>query len=132
MSTQRHGLSIGLERTNEVILLNLKVLGKLTHDDYTKIIPMLDAAVEGIEHPYINVFVDASELEGWELRAAWDDLKLGMKHGNEFARIAIYGNKKWQDYAAKVGSWFISGDIKYFEEMEQAQKWLQEEKQKLW
>ena len=132
MNTINHGISVGLEKMSEEILFTLKVQGKLTHKDYEKITPMLDSAVKGIEHPYINVFVDASELEGWELRAAWDDLKLGMKHGNEFAKIAIYGNKTWQEYAAKIGTWFISGEAKYFEDMDTAISWLKEEKQNLW
>ena len=43
--------------------------------------------------------------------------------GNE--KIAIFGNKKWQEYSAKVGSWFITGDIKYFEDADAALSWLQ-------
>lgn len=132
MNTIRHGISIGVERVEDEVLFTLKIQGKLTHQDYDHIVPMVESAIQGIEHPYISFFVDATELEGWELRAAWDDLKLGLKHGNEFAKIAILGNKKWQEYAAKIGTWFISGDAKYFESMDEALKWLQEEKQPLW
>lgn len=37
------------------------------------------------------------------------------KHGNEFEKVAIFGNKKWQENTAKICSWFISGEVKYFE-----------------
>lgn len=87
---------------------------------------MVDAALEGISDPKIKAFIDGSELEGWEARAAWDDFKFGLKHGKQFEKIAIYGNKKWQEYTAKVGSWFVSGEVKYFEDAETALKWLQE------
>lgn len=60
------------------------------------------------------------------LRAAWDDFKLGLKHGNEFDKIAIYGNKKWQEYLSKIASWFISGDVKFFEDANEALEWLQQ------
>ena len=77
---------------------------------------MIDSALEGIKHPIVDVYIDASELEGWEIKAAWDDMKLGIKHKNDFRNIAIFGHKKWYEYAAKVGSWFISGEAKFFED----------------
>lgn len=125
MSIIRHGLSIGIERIDNDFFLSLKAVGKLTHKDYEKINPMIDSALEGVKDPKVKAYIDGSELEGWELRAAWDDFKLGLKHGNEFDKIAIFGNKKWQEYAAKIGSWFVSGEIKYFEDADAALNWLQ-------
>ena len=126
MKITRHGLAIGIERTGNDFFLSLKATGKLTHEDYDKINPMIDSALEGVKDPKVKVFIDGSELEGWELRAAWDDFKLGLKHNNEFDKIAIFGNKKWQEYSAKIGSWFLSGEVKYFEDVDAALSWLQE------
>ncbi len=126
MNMTRHGLSIGIERIGNDFFLSLKAVGKLTHADYEIINPMIDSALAGIKSPRIKVLVDGSELEGWELRAAWDDFKLGLKHGGEFDKIAIFGNKKWQEYSAKIGSWFISGEVKYFEDLNEALSWIQE------
>ena len=126
MNVKRHGLSIGIERIDNAFFLSLKAIGKLTHEDYETIVPMIDSALEGVKDPRINVLIDGTELEGWELRAAWDDLKLGLKHGRQFEKIAIVGNKKWQEYSAKMGSWFISGEVKYFEIESDALEWLQE------
>lgn len=126
MSVMRHGLSIGIERVNNEFFLSLKAVGKLTHEDYKKITPMIDSALEGVKDPKIKAFIDGSELEGWEVRAAWDDFKLGLKHGSEFDKIAIFGNKKWQEYISKMASWFMSGEVKYFEDASDAFSWLQE------
>ncbi len=126
MTIIRHGLSIGIERIGNNFFLSLKAVGKLTHTDYEIINPMIDSALAGIKSPRIKVLFDGSELEGWELRAAWDDFKLGLKHGGEFDKIAIFGNKKWQEYSAKVGGWFISGDVQYFEDLDEALSWIQE------
>ena len=126
MKVIRHGLSIGIERVNNEFFLSLKATGKLTHEDYEKINPMIDSALEGVKDPNIKVFIDGAEFEGWEIRAAWDDFRLGLKHGNNFDKIAIFGNKKWQEYTAKIGSWFISGEVKYFEDVDEALTWLQE------
>ena len=126
MKVIRHGLSIGIERVNNEFFLSLKATGKLTHEDYEKINPMIDSALEGVKDPNIKVFIDGAEFEGWEIRAAWDDFRLGLKHGNNFDKIAIFGNKKWQEYTAKIGSWFISGEVKYFEDVDEALTWLQD------
>ena len=126
MNITRHGLSIGIERVGSDFFLSFKAVGILTHADYQIINPMIDSALEGIISPKINVFVDGSELEGWELRAAWDDFKLGLKHGGEFDKVAIFGNKKWQEYLAKIGSWFISGEVKYFDDANEALRWIQQ------
>jgi hypothetical protein len=125
MSVNRHGLSIGIERANNDFFLSLKATGKLTHDDYKIITPMIDSALEGVDQPKIKAIFDGTELEGWELRAAWDDFKISLKHGSEFEKIAIYGNKRWQEFGAKVGSWFLSGEVKYFENRDEALRWLE-------
>ena len=124
MKIQRHGLSIGIERINSEFFLTLKASGKLTHKDYETIIPIIDSALAEVKQPKIKALIDGTELEGWELRAAWDDFRLGLKHGNQFVKIAIYGNKGWQEMAAKIGSWFVSGEVKYFENEDTAIEWL--------
>ncbi len=124
MIEKSHGLSIGIERSGQTIMLVLKVVGKLTHEDYQLITPMLEGALQGIEQPKINALVDVSQMEGWELQAAWDDFKLGIKHGSEFERIALIGNKQWQQRMAAVANWFISGRVEFFEEKSNALEWL--------
>jgi len=124
MSIKRHGLAIGIERCGDEFFLTLKAAGKLTHEDYQTITPMIDSALAAVKQPRVKALIDGTELEGWEARAAWDDFRLGLKHGNEFVKIAIYGNRKWQQVAARVGSWFISGEARFFEDRDAAIEWL--------
>lgn len=124
MSSSRHGLSIGIERSGDRVFLALRVVGRLTHADYEEITPMIDAALSAVERPRVNALVDATELEGWEPRALWDDFRLGLRHGSAFDKIAIWGDKRWQAVAAKIGSWFISGEARFFTSREAAVEWL--------
>ena len=124
MSISKHGLSIGIERVDKQFFVSLKAVGKLTHEDYQIITPMIDSALKAVKQPKVKVLIDGTELEGWELRAAWDDLKLGLEHGSEFEKIAIFGNKGWQQITAKIGAWFISGEVKYFADQQSAVDWL--------
>lgn len=124
MVIKRHGLSIGIERTGSEFFLTLKAVGKLTHEDYATITPLLESALERVQTPTVKALVDGTEMEGWDARAAWDDFRLGLKHNREFERIAIVGNKKWQEWAARLGSWFSAGEVKYFEDFDKALRWL--------
>ena len=93
MSITRHGLSIGIERVGNEFFLSLTAVGRLTHADYETITPIIDSALDGVQEPKVKVLVDGTEMEGWEPRAAWDDFKLGLKHGSEPEKVAIYGNR---------------------------------------
>jgi hypothetical protein len=124
MPGKRHGFTIGIERTDDQFYLSMKAVGKLTHADYEVISPLIDKALGTFTHPHVRAFIDVTELDGWDARAAWDDLKLGLKHGNEFVKIALVGNQHWQETAARIGSWFVSGEMKSFEEANVALEWL--------
>ena len=72
-----------------------------------------------------------SDDDGTRLDIEWEKVKviyqLGLKHGNEFVRVAIHGNKRWQEIAARVGSWFVSGEVRYFDRRDDALAWLMAE-----
>ncbi|RXK01043.1 STAS/SEC14 domain-containing protein [Arcobacter sp. CECT 8986] len=124
MDINKHGIDIGLQKVNNSFFLTMKIKGKLTHEDYETILPMIDNALERITEPKIKALVDCSKFEGWELQAAWDDFKLGLEHGNEFEKIAIITNKKWLEISSSIVSWFIQGEIKNFENEQEAFNWL--------
>ena len=124
MSSKKHGFTIGIQREESEFYLTLKATGKLTHEDYEVITPVIDSALAEVKDPKVRVLMDCTELDGWELRAAWDDFKIGLSHGSEFQKIALIGHKNWLEMGAKVGAWFMSGDIKYFEDIEEGRTWL--------
>ncbi|WP_434565672.1 STAS/SEC14 domain-containing protein [Vibrio chagasii] len=124
MSIERHGISVGIERVSGETIIVFKAKGKLTHDDYQAMIPILKTTIKEIDSSALKMMVDISTLTGWELRAAWDDFKLGLELNSKIGKIAICGDKSWQELASKVGSWFVSGDIKSFEDHDSAIEWL--------
>ena len=119
-----HGISIGINQLNEVFYIRLDLKGKLTHEDYKIMIPLIEEAIKNTPHPKIKILVNALHLTGWEMQAAWDDLKFGLKHNKEFEKIAYVGNKTWEEYGIKLSNWFTSGELKYFEDESEAKRWL--------
>lgn len=123
---RKHGISIGIERTGNQLFMSMEVKGKLTHEDYLVITPMLESALLGIEAPTISALIDCTELDGWELRAAWDDFKLGLSHGKQFKKVALIGREGWQEWATKIGNWFLSAEIAFFTNHNDSITWLKE------
>jgi len=50
-----------------------------------------------------------------------------MKHGKEFSKLAIVGNKPWEKYLSKIADWFVTGEVEYFEKYQEAVNWLEKE-----
>ena len=123
-----HGFTIGMERNgnneNERLYITMRAYGKLTHDDYQCMTPLLEAALAGVPERSVDVLLDVLAFDGWELRAAWDDFKLGLAHGREFRKIALLGTPGWQSTAATLAQWFISGEVKFFTDRQAAMQWL--------
>lgn len=122
-----HGISMGMHRYDDKVFLTFKATGKLTHKDYESIIPFIDSSLKGVKLSKVDILVDLSEFDGWELRAAWDDFSIGLNHGFDFEKIAIYPNQaSWIEYSVKISSWFMGGEIKIFDTHKEALTWIQE------
>jgi len=127
MNMIEHGISIGINRVDNFFFMKIKINGTLTHEDYKRMVPMLRSSIAGVKEPDVRILMDATEFNGWELRAAWDDLKFGIEFRQIFSKIAIVGTSTIEEYAAKIGSWFMNGDMKFFESLDEAYEWLNKE-----
>lgn len=90
MTLLKHGISIGIERYgDDDFFVAFKAIGTLTHQDYERMVPVLESALAGVKDPDIFALVDVTELDGLELQAAWDDIKLGVKHIRHFEKLPL-------------------------------------------
>jgi len=119
-----HGISIGINRVEDVFFIKLKITGTLTHKDYELMIPMIENAIKVVKEPKMKFLIDAFEFEGWEPHALWDDLKFSFKNLSSLTKIAVVGNKNWEKYGVKISNWFMVGDMKYFENINDAIVWI--------
>ncbi|MCU8006249.1 STAS/SEC14 domain-containing protein [Shewanella sp. SM87] len=127
MALLKHGISIGIERYgDDDFFVTFKAIGTLTHQDYEMMVPVLESALAGVKDPDIFALVDVIELEGLELQAAWDDLKLGVKHIRHFEKIAIVGKTTLQEVLAKLANWFTPAEVRFFVDNGDAVAWLRD------
>lgn len=128
MAMLKHGISIGIERHgDDDFFVAVKAIGTLTHQDYEMMVPVLESALEGVKDPDIFALVDVTELEGMELKAAWDDIKLEVKHIRHFEKIAIVGKTTLQEVLAKLANWFTPAEVRFFVDNGDAIAWLKNE-----
>ena len=117
-------MDISIVPNGAVLDVTLKATGKLTHGDYEVMVPMLTQAMTAMPNIKVNMLLDATEFKGWELEAAWDDFKFGMEFKDTFLKIAIVGTETWQEYMAKMGDWFMDGEVKFFYDLSEAKGWI--------
>ncbi len=107
----------------------IRASGRLTDEDYKHFLPILEDLINR-EGP-VSLFVDMEDFEGWDMKAAWDDVKFGITHDVDFKRIAIIGDKPWMEWMTRISDIFFSAEMRYFSvaEKQQAMNWLQEKKE---
>jgi len=107
-------------------VIGYRVSGIVGKEDYAELTPQLESLIE--QEGHINLLLDLAEFK-WEKVSAWGaDMKFGKKFRKKITKIAIVGDKKWQEWLAKVADPFYAEEAKYFssEDGEAAWEWLQE------
>lgn len=101
-----------------------RATGKLNKSDYDIILPVLQEKEK--EYDKISWYFEMQNFEGWDLTAAWRDLKFDFKHADQLEKIAMVGAKDWEEKLTQVMKPFTSAEIKFFEinEKELAKDWI--------
>ena len=112
--------------TGSTKILGFKLSGKLHDEDYKTFEPAVDAAVAA--GGPLRLFVTFEDFHGWDLHAAWDDMKFGIRHYADFDRIAMVGDRQWEEWMARLCRPFTRATVKYFDaaQADAARAWLHE------
>ncbi len=109
---------------NDKRILVFTITGKLTHQDWQDLLTRLKAVPE--TPAARSLLLELEGFEGWEAKAAWDALSLGIAQLKEFERIAIIGDKGWEVWISNLARVLLRGQSRYFEpdQIEEAWAWL--------
>ncbi len=103
-------------------ILAIRISGQLHDADYQTFVPILDAAV--MAEGQVRLLVEFSDFHGWDVQAAWDDFKLGLKHYADIERIAVIGDHRWEKWTAKLLQAFTRAQVRYFSSAEKDAAWV--------
>jgi nucleotide-binding universal stress UspA family protein len=108
----------------------IRASGQLTGEDYQKFLPQLEQQINQLGK--VSLLFELDNFFGWDLDAAKEDIKFGMKHLSDFDRIAIVGDKSWEHWMAVIAKPFLlSCEVRYFnrENLQDAWDWLREKQE---
>jgi hypothetical protein len=107
-------------------VLAFKMSDKLRDADYKTFVPMIDAAIA--QQGKVRLLAEFHDFQGWDMHALWDDIKFATTHCTKIERIALVGDKEWEEWMAKVCKPFTMAKIRYFDvsEIDAARAWLAE------
>ena len=107
-------------------VLAFKLSGKLHDEDYKTFVPAIDAALT--KHAKVRLLAQFHDFHGWDAHALWDDIKFSTTHCTKIDRIALVGEKKWEQWMAKICKPFTMAKIEYFDaaDVDKAMAWLAE------
>lgn len=108
-------------------ILGFKMTGKLHDEDYKQFVPVVEAAIKA--QGKVRLLAQFEDFHGWDLHALWDDTKFATQHCADVERIALVGEKKWEEWMARVCKPFTLAKLRYFEskDVEAAWQWLTRE-----
>ena len=106
-------------------LLVAKLSGKLTQADMKT---LQRKAIEVIQREgSIRLLATADRFEGWDEKGDWGDVSFMMSYDEKIERIAVVGEKKWEDLTiAFTGKGMRSAQVEYFlpHQLVQARAWV--------
>lgn len=108
-------------------ILAFKLSGKLHDEDYKTFVPAVDAAIAN--DGKVRILAQFHDFHGWDAKALWDDIKFSTTHCTKIEKIALVGEKKWEQWMAMVCKPFTMAKIKYFDasQLDDARAWLQQD-----
>jgi len=111
-------------RLNQVTDNHIAVVqasGKLTREDYDEILPELEEEID--EPKKLNFYIELKNFEGMDLGAIKEDFKFDVQHKDEFGKIAVVGEKTWQEWVTQVSNLLVNAPMRFYEREQSNQAW---------
>jgi hypothetical protein len=119
-------MTIQVNEENDGKILIVRASGKLTKADYEQLMPEIDRLIQ--LYGTLHMLIDMTAFQGWQVEALWEEIKFGVAHFADIKRLAIVGDKRWQEVLALFAKPFTKATIHYFDHTDtsEARQWLDE------
>lgn len=104
-------------------VLGFEVSGEVTTQDYEVLTPAVEAAVR--EFGTVRLLCDLTGFQ-WEKVSAWgSDFHFGHEFHHKIERMAIVGDKKWEEMVTHLAAPFYAQEARFFDDEDAAFAWLE-------
>jgi len=109
-------------------LIALQITDGVTKEDYDRLAPLIEEKSK--QYDKIRLYAELREISDIGLGAIWEDLKMDVKHYNDFHRIAVVGPEDWKENLVDIAKQLVPAEVKYFDatEAQTARAWISEGK----
>jgi hypothetical protein len=103
-------------------LLEMNVYGELTLADYRGFEEAVGRELKTA--PKIKLLLDLTQMTGYTLDVAWEEIKFTRAHAHDFRRIAIVSDTQLVPWLSWVNAAFSDAEASIFDNREPAIVWL--------
>jgi uncharacterized membrane protein len=82
-----------------------------------------DVAQAAETHGKVRLLCEVDGLTGAEPGAIWEDLKGMPQYVRDLERVAVVGDRRWQEWATRAASVLPIAESAYFEPEERSRAW---------
>lgn len=100
------------------------VAGQFTLADYREFEKAVDYVVRF--QGRVDGLLDLTDMLGYSLDVAWEELKFSRAHARDFGRIAVVTRDEWVAWSTWINRAFMEADIRLFDDAAFAEAWLSE------
>ncbi|UCH52803.1 MAG: STAS/SEC14 domain-containing protein [Pseudomonadota bacterium] len=104
-------------------VLRVSVFSQLALADYQEFEAAVSAELQRARQ--IKLLLDLSNMSGFTLDVAWEDIKFTTAHAHDFQRIAVVADTQWRGWTGWLATAFTDADIEYFDDADAAMAWLE-------
>ena len=107
-------------------LVTITLSGEVRSEDYQEMVPELEAHINTFGP--LRLLLVLEHMEGFEPGALLRDLRFDTKHLNDFERVAVVGDERWQEWGTKLGGSLTEAEVRFFEPTHRAEarQWVQD------
>ncbi|EMR01526.1 SpoIIAA family protein [Cesiribacter andamanensis] len=115
---------IRIEKEKTGNLIKTFVSDKLTQEDYDQLIPVLEETLENWKN--VRWYFEMQDFKGWSMGGAFMDMSLGVRHTTDLSKLAMVGEKRWQESLSHLMKPFTTAEVRFYplEEREKALEWI--------
>jgi hypothetical protein len=105
-------------------LVRATVFGELTLTDYRE----FEQAVsrELASSLKVKLLIDLTEMSGFTLDVAWEEIRFSREHEHDFRRIAVVTDNQWTSWLSWIAAAFTDAEVRLFDDAAAADAWLRD------
>jgi len=117
-------MAIQLTQRDSGKWIEVDVSERLHKSDYERFVPEFERLVK--ENGRLRVLFVMEDFHGWDPAALWEDLKFDLRHFADIDRVAMVGDKTWEEAMATFCQPFTKAKVSYFgrHRLAEAHEWL--------